>query len=241
MMSGIIGRLFREFAVTIAMTIVVSAFVSLTLTPMMASRFLKSHDEERHGRLYKLSERGFVGARATATSAALDFVLRHRFATLLTFIATVAATGLSVRHHPQGLLPAAGHRHHLRHDGGRPGRLVPRDVRAAGAARRDRPGRSRRRHDGDGARRRRRQRGAEQRPHVHHAEAARGARRRRVPGDRAAAAASSPRSQGVARLSAGGAGRDRRRAAPRARSSSTRCRTPISTSSTPGRRRSSTS
>ena len=53
MMSGIIGRLFREFSVTIAMTIFVSAFVSLTLTPMMASRFLKSHDEERHGRLYK--------------------------------------------------------------------------------------------------------------------------------------------------------------------------------------------
>ena len=60
MMGGIIGRLFREFSVTIAMTIAVSALVSLTLTPMMASRFLKSHDEERHGRLYKLSERGFV-------------------------------------------------------------------------------------------------------------------------------------------------------------------------------------
>ena len=49
MMSGIIGRLFREFSVTIAMTIFVSAFVSLTLTPMMASRYLKSHDEEKHG------------------------------------------------------------------------------------------------------------------------------------------------------------------------------------------------
>jgi HAE1 family hydrophobic/amphiphilic exporter-1 len=60
MMSGIIGRLFREFSVTIAMTIFVSAFVSLTLTPMMASRFLKSHDEEKHGRLYNLSEKGFV-------------------------------------------------------------------------------------------------------------------------------------------------------------------------------------
>ena len=69
MMSGIIGRLFREFSVTIAMTIFVSAFVSLTLTPMMASRFLKSHDEERHGRLYKLSEKGFV-ALAKVTSAA---------------------------------------------------------------------------------------------------------------------------------------------------------------------------
>lgn len=52
LMSGIIGRLFREFSVTLAMTIAVSALVSLTLTPMMASRFLKSHDEEHHGRLY---------------------------------------------------------------------------------------------------------------------------------------------------------------------------------------------
>src|SRR6201994_403616 len=61
LMSGIIGRLFREFAVTLAMTIVVSAFVSLTLTPMMASRFLKSHDAEHHGRLYQLSEAFFDG------------------------------------------------------------------------------------------------------------------------------------------------------------------------------------
>ena len=59
LMSGIIGRLFREFSVTIAMTIGVSALVSLTLTPMMASRFLKEHDEEKHGNIFKLSERGF--------------------------------------------------------------------------------------------------------------------------------------------------------------------------------------
>src|SRR5208283_2987438 len=60
MMSGIIGRLFREFSVTIAMTIGVSALVALTLTPMMASRFLKGHDEERHGWIYNLSEKGFT-------------------------------------------------------------------------------------------------------------------------------------------------------------------------------------
>ena len=59
LMSGLIGRLFREFSVTIAMTIAVSALVSLTLSPMMASRFLKSREQERHGRLYDLSERGF--------------------------------------------------------------------------------------------------------------------------------------------------------------------------------------
>ena len=104
MMSGIIGRLFREFAVTIAMTIVVSAFVSLTLTPMMASRFLKSRDEEKHGRLYKLSEKGFV-AMANGYARGVDFVLRHRFATLLTFIATVIATGYLFVIIPKGFFP----------------------------------------------------------------------------------------------------------------------------------------
>ena len=59
LMSGIIGRLFREFAVTVSMTIAVSAFVALTLTPMMASRFLKPATEVRHGRLYNITERGF--------------------------------------------------------------------------------------------------------------------------------------------------------------------------------------
>src|SRR2546423_1684759 len=52
LMGGIIGRLFREFAVTLAMTIFVSMLVSLTLTPMMASRFLRAHSETRHGRVY---------------------------------------------------------------------------------------------------------------------------------------------------------------------------------------------
>jgi hypothetical protein len=104
MMSGIIGRLFREFSVTIAMTIAVSAFVSLTLTPMMASRFLKSRDEERHGRIYKLSEKGF-DALAGAYGRGIDFVLGHRFATLMTFIATVIATGYLFSIIPKGFFP----------------------------------------------------------------------------------------------------------------------------------------
>jgi HAE1 family hydrophobic/amphiphilic exporter-1 len=104
MMSGIIGRLFREFSITIAMTIAVSAFVALTLTPMMASRFLKSHDEERHGRLYNLSEKGFT-ALASGYARGVDFVLRHRFPTLLTFIATVAATVYLFVIIPKGFFP----------------------------------------------------------------------------------------------------------------------------------------
>src|SRR5271165_2631397 len=104
MMGGIIGRLFREFSVTIAMTIAVSAFVALTLTPMMASRFLKARDEERHGRLFNMSERAFV-ALARGYERGVDFVLRHRFATLLTFIATVAATIYLFMIIPKGFFP----------------------------------------------------------------------------------------------------------------------------------------
>src|SRR5208337_3945384 len=104
MMSGIIGRLFREFSVAVAMTIAVSAFVSLTLTPMMASRFLKSRDEERHGRIYRLSEKGFE-ALAGAYESGINFVLRHRFATLMTFIATVIATGYLFVIIPKGFFP----------------------------------------------------------------------------------------------------------------------------------------
>jgi HAE1 family hydrophobic/amphiphilic exporter-1 len=104
LMSGIIGRLFREFSVTIAMTIGVSALVALTLTPMMASRFLKPHDEERHGKLYKLSERGFE-AMANGYRRGLDLALRHSFITLMIFIATVAATGFLFVNIPKGFFP----------------------------------------------------------------------------------------------------------------------------------------
>ncbi len=104
LMSGIIGRLFREFAVTLAMTILVSAIVSLTLTPMMASRFLRDHAHDKHGRLYMLSERCFA-ALAAGYERGLDFVLRHRFATLMVFLATVVATGYLFVIIPKGFFP----------------------------------------------------------------------------------------------------------------------------------------
>jgi len=104
LMNGIIGRLFREFSVTIAMTIGVSALVALTLTPMMASRFLKPHDEEKHGKLYKLSERGF-DAMAKGYARGLDAALRHSFVTLMIFLATVAATGYMFVKIPKGFFP----------------------------------------------------------------------------------------------------------------------------------------
>jgi hydrophobic/amphiphilic exporter-1 (mainly G- bacteria), HAE1 family len=93
LMGGIIGRLFREFAVVLAMTIFVSMVVSLTLTPMMASRFLREHSATRqHGRFYQWSERGF-DAMLHAYERGLDLALRWRLTTLVIFFATL---GLSV-------------------------------------------------------------------------------------------------------------------------------------------------
>ncbi|TMJ17694.1 MAG: acriflavine resistance protein B, partial [Alphaproteobacteria bacterium] len=92
LMGGIIGRLFREFAVTLAMTIFVSMVVSLTLTPMMASRFLRAHGETRHGKFYQWSERAFDGM-LHAYERGLDRALRWKLTTLLIFFATL---GLSV-------------------------------------------------------------------------------------------------------------------------------------------------
>ena len=92
LMGGIIGRLFREFAVTLAMTIFVSMVVALTLTPMMASRFLRAHGEVKHGKIYQRSERAF-DAMLHAYERGLDRALRWRLTTLLIFFATL---GLSV-------------------------------------------------------------------------------------------------------------------------------------------------
>ena len=104
LMGGIFGRLFREFAVTVTMTIAVSAIVSLTLTPMMASRLLKDQHHARHGRLYSLIERFFDRLLAGYMSM-LDLVLRHRFITLMTFFGTVALSAYLFVLIPKGFFP----------------------------------------------------------------------------------------------------------------------------------------
>ena len=104
MLGGIIGRLFREFAVVTTMCIAVSAFVALTLTPMMASRFLRSAHNTRHGRFYEITERGF-DKMLKAYERGLDFVLRHQFATLLVFLATLAVTAHLFMIIPKGFFP----------------------------------------------------------------------------------------------------------------------------------------
>jgi HAE1 family hydrophobic/amphiphilic exporter-1 len=104
LMSGIIGRLFREFSITLSMTILVSGVVSLTLTPMMASRFLKPQAETRHGRIYNFSERMF-DRLLKGYERGLDVVLEHRFVTLLVFLGTVALTVYLFVIIPKGFFP----------------------------------------------------------------------------------------------------------------------------------------
>ena len=105
LMGGIIGRLFREFAVVLAMTIFVSLVVSLTLTPMMASRFLKPHTgDDQHGKLYQLSER-FFDTMLRGYEWGLDLVLRWRFTTLCVFFATVGLSVYLFAVIPKGFFP----------------------------------------------------------------------------------------------------------------------------------------
>ena len=81
LMGGIIGKLFREFAVTLSVAIAVSLLVSLTTTPMLCAKFLKQHDESRYGRLYRISENAFQWIHHEYNSA-LRWVLRHQWITL---------------------------------------------------------------------------------------------------------------------------------------------------------------
>jgi hydrophobic/amphiphilic exporter-1 (mainly G- bacteria), HAE1 family len=104
LMGGIIGRLFREFAVTLAMTIFVSMVVALTLTPMMASRFLRAHGETQHGRLYLWSERAF-DAMLHAYENGLDRAMRWSKTTLLVFFATLALSIYLFVVIPKGFFP----------------------------------------------------------------------------------------------------------------------------------------
>ena len=103
LMGGIIGRLFREFALTVTASIAVSALVSLTLAPMMCSRFLH-HAPETHGRIYRAIESGF-DAMLGFYRRTLDIVLRHQRITLGVFFATMALTVVLAIQIPKGFFP----------------------------------------------------------------------------------------------------------------------------------------
>jgi hydrophobe/amphiphile efflux-1 (HAE1) family protein len=104
LMGGIIGRLFREFAITMTMTIAVSAFVALTLSPTMCALFLRDEKHAKHGKAYLAVERAFDKILAWYTRG-LDFVLDHQRATLMVFLVTVAASVLLYIYIPKGFFP----------------------------------------------------------------------------------------------------------------------------------------
>ena len=105
-MGGILGRLLKEFAVTIIVAVLISGFVSLTLTPMLCSRMLADEHKKRHGRVYAFSERDVRRGAATPTAASLAVVLRHRRLTMGAFGAIFVATGVLFSYMPKGFLPA---------------------------------------------------------------------------------------------------------------------------------------
>ncbi|MDD5365840.1 MAG: efflux RND transporter permease subunit [Gallionellaceae bacterium] len=103
-MGGVIGRLLNEFAVTISAAVLVSGFVSLTLTPMLASRYLK-HDEGRHGRVWNALEHGFEAVRE-AYRASLDRALARPRSVLAVFFLTIAASAWLYVNIPKDFLPS---------------------------------------------------------------------------------------------------------------------------------------
>jgi len=103
-MTGIVGRLFREFAITLSVAVAVSAFVSLTLTPMMCARLLKAEKDEKHGHFFRVTEDMFTRLLG-AYESGLKWVLRHQLLTLLVAVGTFVATIWLYIVIPKGLLP----------------------------------------------------------------------------------------------------------------------------------------
>src|ERR1700687_120283 len=103
LMSGIVGRLFREFAVVLSVAIVVSLLISLSTTPMLCARFLK-HDSQKHGRLYRVFENAF-DRLLRVYDVSLGWVLRHQFLILLVTIGTVCVNGYLFWVTPKGFFP----------------------------------------------------------------------------------------------------------------------------------------
>jgi len=104
LMGGYVGKLFEEFAITISVSLVLSLLISLTLTPMMCARLLKSEHGRQHGWFYNRAERGFDGL-LHLYERGLKVALRHRFATLMVMFGTIALTGYLYVIIPKGFFP----------------------------------------------------------------------------------------------------------------------------------------
>jgi HAE1 family hydrophobic/amphiphilic exporter-1 len=104
LMGGYVGLLFREFAVTVSVSLILSLVIALTLTPMMCSRLLQPEDRAKHGRLYRLLEAGFDGLLG-GYERSLKAALRHRFVTLMVMVGTIGITGYFYVIIPKGFFP----------------------------------------------------------------------------------------------------------------------------------------
>jgi HAE1 family hydrophobic/amphiphilic exporter-1 len=175
-MGGILGRLLHEFAVTIIVAVLISGFVSLTLTPLLCSRMLTITHPDEHGRLYRASERAFDAILAVYRRS-LAWVLGHRGVTMAVFRRGVRGHRRVLLRDAQGLPAERRRRPAVRHHRGAPGHLVRRDGQPAAAGGRDRAAQSARRERDVVRGRRRTERLAQQRARVRDAEAARGASR----------------------------------------------------------------
>jgi hydrophobe/amphiphile efflux-1 (HAE1) family protein len=103
-MSGYVGKMFREFAAAVSISLVLSLIISLTLTPMMCARLLSDDSHKKHGRLYERSERGF-DLLLHAYESTLKIALRLRFLTLMVMFATIGLTGYLYYVIPKGFFP----------------------------------------------------------------------------------------------------------------------------------------
>ena len=104
LMGGYVGQLFQEFAITISVSLILSLIISLTLTPMMCARLLKSETGRQHGWFYRQAERGFDGLLGFYERG-LKVALRYRFATLMVMFGTIALTGYLYVIIPKGFFP----------------------------------------------------------------------------------------------------------------------------------------
>jgi HAE1 family hydrophobic/amphiphilic exporter-1 len=103
-MSGYVGKMFREFAAAVSISLVLSLIISLTLTPMMCARLLSDDSHKKHGRLYQWSERGF-DLLLNAYESTLKIALRFRFLTLMVMFSTIVLTGYLYYVIPKGFFP----------------------------------------------------------------------------------------------------------------------------------------
>ena len=173
MMGGVVGKMLQEFAVTVAVAIFVSAFVSLSLTPTLCALLLTPEPKAGggHGRLHRLDRAGLRLARGASMTAGSSGLAAPAPDTLIVMLVHRRPDRAALYRHPQGLLSAAGYRTDRRHHRGGAGHLARRAGRAPAGGHRHPAARSRHRHGGELYRSRADHGGAEPGPHVDRAQA----------------------------------------------------------------------